>query len=277
MRPRRQLDPRRVGGDQDRAPAGRPSARPAASRRRHGVLEGVSRAKGVRPRRKAAPAVPALLRGAPARPLGARDRAMLPIRCGTALRRPELVGLSLGDVELAPDKGLLLTVARSKTDQHALGQRVAVWTNPTDLGFCPAAALDTWPGFRREAPDLDWTASQPRLVGRQRPLFCAITKTGRVTGEPLSDKASSSWSSKPPPISGSRPSGSPDTPCAAACSRRAAHSGPAYGLGAPVAPPLRAVRARRHRFACRFPILTPMPMIRAMDRDTAAGPRAFRS
>ena len=157
------------------------------------VLEGVTRSKGVRPRRKAAPAVPGLLRlmlakrPSPARPLGARDRAMLLIGFGAALRRSELVGLALGDVELVPDKGLLLTVARSKTDQHGQGQRVAVWANPPDPGFCPAAALDAWLGFRREAPDLDWTASS--TVRAERPLFCAVTKTGRVTGQPLSDKA----------------------------------------------------------------------------------------
>ena len=58
---------------------------------------------------------------------------------------------------------------------------------PTDPGFCPAAALDAWLGFRREATDLDWTASP--LARAARPLFCAVTKTGRVTGQPLSDKA----------------------------------------------------------------------------------------
>ena len=157
------------------------------------VVEGITRSTGVRPRRKATPAVPGVLRlmlGAlpsPASPLGARSRAMLLLGFGAALRRSELVGLSLGDVETVAGRGLLITVARSKTDQHGAGQRVAVWANPTEPGFCPAAALEAWLAHRRLAPDLDWTAAPASLA--ERPLFCSVTKTGRITGERLSDKA----------------------------------------------------------------------------------------
>jgi hypothetical protein len=84
-------------------------------------------------------------------------------------------------------QGLLLTIGRSKTDQHGKGQRVAVWANPTEPGFSPATALDAWLAHRRTAPDLDWTASATARA--ERPLFCAVTKTGRVTGEKLSDKS----------------------------------------------------------------------------------------
>jgi site-specific recombinase XerD len=169
------------------------------------VLEGVTRSKGVRPRRQAAPAVPGLLRlmlakrPSPALPPGpreaivarkaivARERAMLLVGFGGALRRSELVALTLGDVEHVPDKGLLLSIGRSKTDQHGKGQRVAVCANPTEPGFCPASALEAWLAHRRTAPDLDWMASASARA--ERPLFCAVTKTGHVTGEKLSDKA----------------------------------------------------------------------------------------
>ena len=40
---------------------------------------------------------------------------------------------------------------------------------------------------RRTAPDLDWTASA--AMRNERPLFCAVTKAGQVTGKGLSDKA----------------------------------------------------------------------------------------
>ena len=155
------------------------------------AVEGVTRSKGVRPRRQATPAVPGVLRlmiaGRPAAdtPLGARERAMLLVGFGAALRRSELVALTLGDVETVPGRGLRLLIRRSKTDQQ--GQDIAVWANPAEAGFCPLAALNAWLAHRRTAADLDWTASA--LSRAERPLFCAVTKTGRVTGEKLSDKA----------------------------------------------------------------------------------------
>jgi site-specific recombinase XerD len=169
------------------------------------VIEGVTRSKGVRPRRQAAPAVPGVLRLMLAKrpsagtPLGAREatvaraaivareRAMLLVGFGAALRRSELVALTLGDVTPVPGRGLRVLVRRSKTDQHGDGQEIAVWANPAEAGFCPLAALDTWLAHRRTASDLDWTATATTRA--ERPLFCAITKTGRVTGEKLSDKA----------------------------------------------------------------------------------------
>src|SRR5580698_4077278 len=157
------------------------------------VVEGVTRAKGMRPRRQAAPAVPGVLRlmiaGRPAAdtPLGARERAMLLVGFGAALRRSELVALTLGDVETVPGRGLRLLIRRSKTDQQGQGQDIAVWANPADEGFCPLAALNAWLVHRRTAADLDWTATITTRA--ERPLFCAVTKTGRVTGEKLSDKA----------------------------------------------------------------------------------------
>jgi site-specific recombinase XerD len=157
------------------------------------VLEGVIRSRGARPNRQAAPAVPGVLRlmlaarPSPDTPLGARDRAMLLLGFSAALRRSELVALSLGDIEGVPGRGLMLLIRRSKTDQHGTGQRVAVHANPSEPSFCPAAALARWMEHRRVGPDLDWTAGAATRA--ERPLFCAVTRAGRVTGEKLSDKA----------------------------------------------------------------------------------------
>src|SRR5271165_2492137 len=175
------------------------------------VIEGVTRSKGVRPRRQAAPAVPGVLRlmvgnrASAATPLGtreatvarettvvraaivARERAMLLVGFGAALRRSELVALTLGDITTIPGRGLRVLVRRSKTDQQGQGQEIAVWANPAEAGFCPLAAVDAWLVHRRTAPDLDWTATATTRA--ERPLFCAVTKAGRVTGAKLSDKA----------------------------------------------------------------------------------------
>ncbi len=154
------------------------------------VLDGITRTKGVRPKRQAAPAVPNVLRlllaaRPPAdTPLGARDRAMLLLGFGAALRRSELVGLMIGDVAPVSGRGLMLTIRRSKTDQQGRGDQVAVWANPQEPGFCPAAALHAWLAHRRQGPDVAGAASDG-----ERPLFCGLTKSGRLTGEKLSDKA----------------------------------------------------------------------------------------
>jgi site-specific recombinase XerD len=159
------------------------------------VIEGVTRSKGTRPQRQAAPAVPDVLRrmlaklpaGGARLALDARDRAMLLLGFGAALRRSELVALCLGDVETVPGRGLRVLVRRSKTDQQGQGQEVAVWANPDQPGFCPLAALTCWMEHRRQAVDLGWTS--PVASRAERPLFCAVTKAGRVTGDKLSDKA----------------------------------------------------------------------------------------
>ena len=98
-------------------------------------------------------------RPSPATPLGARERTMLLLGFGAALRRAELMALTLGDVETVPGRGLLLLIGRSKTDQHGAGQRVAVHANPVDPGFCPAAAVAAWLEHLHAAADLDGTAS----------------------------------------------------------------------------------------------------------------------
>jgi hypothetical protein len=47
--------------------------------------------------------------------------AMLLLGFGAALRRSELVGLRIGDAQLAPGRDLTVLVRRWKTDQHGRG------------------------------------------------------------------------------------------------------------------------------------------------------------
>jgi integrase len=160
------------------------------------VVEGITRTIGSRPRRQATPAVPELLRAMLAScgrdemlraALAARDRAMLLLGFGAALRRSELVALTIGDAEIVHGRGVKLLVRRSKTDQQGRGQEVAIWANPAEPAFCPLVALETWLVFRKLGADFTGEAGEG--VPAARPLFCAVTKGGKITGQGLSDKA----------------------------------------------------------------------------------------
>jgi integrase len=148
------------------------------------VLDGIQRSKGRQRGRAAAPAVPDVLRRLlatrqpPSRPAGARDRAMLLIGFGAALRRAELVGLKIGDVQRDRDHGLVVSVRRSKTDQYGEGVDIPVCGNQADPEFCPAIAFDRWMFHRRVGPD----GEEPGA-----PLFCGVNKAERLSGRPLCD------------------------------------------------------------------------------------------
>lgn len=56
---------------------------------------------------------------------GKRDKALLAIGFGGALRRSELAALQVEDIEFT-DNGLLIDIQRSKTDQEQKGERIAI-------------------------------------------------------------------------------------------------------------------------------------------------------
>ncbi|MCW2242289.1 tyrosine-type recombinase/integrase [Azospirillum canadense] len=130
------------------------------------VLAGVARVHGSRPR-QAAPLRPAQLRdmvaALPGTPAGARDRALLLLGFAAALRRSELVALERADVR-RDERGLLLLIRASKTDQGGEGQEVAV-PKGRSAATCPVAALDAWLAVRGDGPG---------------PLLRAVSKAGRV-------------------------------------------------------------------------------------------------
>lgn len=99
-----------------------------------------------------------------------RDRAILAIGLAAALRRSELVGLQLADLELVRE-GLKLTIRHSKTDQQGEGQVIAV---PTGRILRPVAHLNAWLTVRG---------------GEAGPLFLRIDAQGQLTGEAMSDRS----------------------------------------------------------------------------------------
>lgn len=73
---------------------------------------------------------------------GVRDRDLLLIGWAAALRRSELAAMVASDLGFEPD-GLIIELRRSKTDQEAAGEIVAVPFG-AQAETCPVRAVRTW-------------------------------------------------------------------------------------------------------------------------------------
>lgn len=157
------------------------------------TLSGIARTHGTRPKRQATPLLTAdVVRIASACGgdlRGERDRALILLGFGAALRRAELVAVEVkhlrfhggaGDGTFAhadgnPGQrhGVSVFLPRSKTDQTGEGAAVFVAANPLSA-HCPIAALRAW---------LD-------LAGISKgPVFRRITRHGRLGPAALSTEA----------------------------------------------------------------------------------------
>lgn len=137
------------------------------------VLRGIRRRIGTAVERKApatARALVAMLKRVSDTLTGKRDRALLVIGFAAALRRSELVALNVSDVELH-ERGIIIHIRQSKTDQEGEGQQVAV---PTGRKLKPVDALR------------DWLTAGGITEGA---LFRPIAKGGRVSAERLTDRS----------------------------------------------------------------------------------------
>jgi integrase len=78
----------------------------------------------------------------PATYQGRRDRALVLLGFAGALRRSELVALDVSHLKVS-DEGFIVTIAKSKTDQEAQGQTIAIPRVP-DSSYCPVRAVLEW-------------------------------------------------------------------------------------------------------------------------------------
>jgi site-specific recombinase XerD len=133
------------------------------------TMRGIRRTYGSARVRKS-PAVAGKMLGmvatAPDKLAGLRDRALLLVGFGGALRRSELVALDVADVA-ETETGLLVTIRGSKTDQERVGATIAIARG--DIA-CPAKALREW---------LD------TAVIAAGPIFRPIDKAGTVRASRL--------------------------------------------------------------------------------------------
>jgi site-specific recombinase XerD len=139
------------------------------------VLAGMRRTLGAA-QKKARPLGTAeltrLVSGCPPTRAGLRDRALLLLGFTAALRRSEVAALNVEDVLVVDDRGLEVTVRRSKTDQEGEGAVIPVRA-ASDPTCCPVRA---------------WQAWRETLAYDEGPAWRSIDRHGHV-GRRLSDRA----------------------------------------------------------------------------------------
>ncbi len=148
-------------------------ADPAKSELVRAVLRGVRREHGGPQHRARAlmrEDLLAMLHQIPKDLRGLRDRAVLLLGFASAMRRSELVGLDFDDLQFVAE-GVLVRLRRSKTDQEAVGRKVAVCNGRTEA--CPVAALR------------DWLLATSIDAG---PVFRGVTRAGKVSNGRLSSQ-----------------------------------------------------------------------------------------
>ncbi|HEV2811065.1 MAG TPA: site-specific integrase [Acidimicrobiales bacterium] len=118
---------------------------PTSSARVQAVSAGIRRVHGAGVD-QAAPITVAILRRmlevAPPGLSGTRDRALLLVGFAGALRRSEIVALAAENLQEV-DEGLVVTVAKSKTDQEGTGRPIGI-PYGSNLLTCPVRSLDAW-------------------------------------------------------------------------------------------------------------------------------------
>jgi integrase len=100
-----------------------------------------------------------------------RDRALLLLGFAGGFRRSELVGLDVADIEIVR-QGIIITLRHSKTDQDGAGRKIGIPHGRTQ--HCPVAAVTAW---------------LARSAITQGPVFCPITKHGKLQPVRLSGDA----------------------------------------------------------------------------------------
>lgn len=141
------------------------------------ILEGIIRTRGLAPARQVSPLtrerLELLVQECGDEAAGRRDRCLLLLGFGAALRRSELVALDAGDVTVVPERGLLVRVRRSKTDPRGEGTVLAIHRAATPA-LDGVAALHHWLAIRGNPED--------------GALFVRLDRNGHPGTQRLSDR-----------------------------------------------------------------------------------------
>jgi site-specific recombinase XerD len=139
------------------------------------IWAGVRREKGMRQSRKS-PAliqqIREMVKVLDDSKIGNRDRAIILLGFAGGMRRSEIVGLDVSDLELT-EKGIIVTIQRSKTDQVGRGRKIGIPYGDHEQ-TCPVRAIQAW----LLASDISEGA-----------LFRAINRHGHIGVTRLGDRA----------------------------------------------------------------------------------------
>ena len=119
---------------------------------------------------------------------GCRDRAVLLVGFGAAMRRSELIALDLNDITIA-QAGLTILVRRSKTDQEGQGREIGI-PRSRKSATCPVAALEAWLALAKSPIDSTYQEDREHIRNKcvAAPLFTRVDH-GRITGDRLTGRA----------------------------------------------------------------------------------------
>lgn len=143
---------------------------PAASSKVKDVLNALARIRGIAPRRVKAlreTDIQAMITKCPQTAIGRRDAAVLALGFAAALRRSEICGLAVADIERVRPDRIIINLRKSKTDQTGRGQSIAV---PDGQNIRPIKRLNDW--------------LEISMI-RHGSLFQTMRRGGKITGMPL--------------------------------------------------------------------------------------------
>lgn len=123
----------------------------------------------------------AMVEHCPATAAGVRDHSLLTLGFAGMFRRSEIVAFDESDVTEDEDRGLLVLVRMSKTDQDAVGVEVPIkYGNHPET--CPVRTWQAWQALR----------ARRGIVGG--PLYLRVDRHGQIAGQPGAVLAGqSSW------------------------------------------------------------------------------------
>lgn len=155
------------------------------------TLTGISKKIGVRHENASKPLLPDMLRmmvpalDARATLKDERDAAIILLGFYGALRRSEIAALRFGDIDLKANRGMIVNIRKSKTDQSGAGDAVAIFAAPEDPDLCAVTAVSAWLKRRRAMPDIE---RQALKLAPDLPLFCPVGKADQPIVRHFSDK-----------------------------------------------------------------------------------------